>query len=703
MGVTVVTNSFVVRTPLDQIHLHMIEFTPDIPEDATDQRLRAVNHKSIRDKIISSYGPYFFENKHLLCLRRKENENQFTNHDLSQTVTVKYLKSINLKDLTSEHIEQHEQIIHLMLNKVIRGSDLTRIGANYYERNESLFGGNSRFDVKERDCPDIRIWRGYSITCERKMGGIHMNVDSVHRVLHQQSVGEKMIEDMVVNNVVITVYNKRLYRISEIDWNLSIDDTFMKDGKKISYRDYFDSVYHEKCTRTEKGMLVHYPRRRKNSTAPEKIVLPPELCHETGMSKRLKSNFRLMKRIADTTRIPAKDRHNLRSKLVKRLQKAIGMENGYDPDPIEGSQKGKDGTMVSSSPSRENVVTSNVVTSDSQIPMILSQKAVKVDGRLLPEFKVSIADQNSKTRKVDPYTELQAGWNNARFVNKTIIKIKKWVVMGDDKRLVDQCLAQIRNVATQANLLKTYISPNPIRIIVPRERSKHSTANWRTSLETVIREEKPNMVLAILPDDRFGNPTAVYNLVKTVCCTEIPVLTQCITKRNVTNVKRANSVFKGCVKQMLTKMGNTPWRANFCVPDKSINLNTPTMICGMDVNHDMRRNCSTVSFVASYTADYTKYNAFVYHQAFGREVMIEGGVVIGEALKKFHQCNKTLPQNIIIYRDGVSTAQLTKIVLHEVRSYKERFSKIKVQGKPYAPKLAVVVTQKNVSARFVDN
>merc|ERR1711991_924278 len=102
------------------------------------------------------------------------------------------------------------------------------------------------------------------------MGGIHMNVDSVHRVLHQQSVGEKMddiinnprnnagkakkmIEDMVVNNVVITVYNKRLYRISEIDWNLSIDDTFMKDGKKISYRDYFDSVYHEKCTRTEKG------------------------------------------------------------------------------------------------------------------------------------------------------------------------------------------------------------------------------------------------------------------------------------------------------------------------------------------------------------------------------------------------------------------------------------------------------------------
>ncbi|MES1922286.1 argonaute 5, partial [Bonamia ostreae] len=175
--VTVITNSFVVRTPLDQIHLHLIEFTPDIPEDAKDQRLSAINNKSVRDKIINTYGPYFFENKHLLCLRKKEAENQFTNEDLTQTITVKYLKSIDLNDLTSQHINQHEQIIHLMLNKVIRGSDLVRIGQNYFERNESLFSGKGLFDIRERGCPDIRIWRGYSISCERKTGGIHMNVD----------------------------------------------------------------------------------------------------------------------------------------------------------------------------------------------------------------------------------------------------------------------------------------------------------------------------------------------------------------------------------------------------------------------------------------------------------------------------------------------------------------------------------------------
>lgn len=54
--------------------------------------------------------------------------------------------------------------MHWMLNKVIRGTDLIRIGANYFERNEPLFSGKGKLDVHVQGCPDIRIWRGYSIT-----------------------------------------------------------------------------------------------------------------------------------------------------------------------------------------------------------------------------------------------------------------------------------------------------------------------------------------------------------------------------------------------------------------------------------------------------------------------------------------------------------------------------------------------------------
>lgn len=40
--------------------------------------------------------------------------------------------------------------------------------------------------------------------------------------------------------------------------------------------------------------------------------------------------------------------------------------------------------------------------------------------------------------------------------------------------------------------------------------------------------------------------------------------------------------------------------------------------------------------------------------------------------------------------------------MSEVRAFKKAFQTIKIAGKPYAPKLSVIVTQKRVSARFLD-
>jgi hypothetical protein len=46
--------------------------------------------------------------------------------------------------------------------------------------------------------------------------------------------------------------------------------------------------------------------------------------------------------------------------------------------------------------------------------------------------------------------------------------------------------------------------------------------------------------------------------------------------------------------------------------------------------------------------------------------MIDGAKLMLESLKKFKQRYKILPVQIIVYRDGVSTSQLTSIVLEEV-------------------------------------
>lgn len=46
----------------------------------------------------------------------------------------------------------------------------------------------------------------------------------------------------VIGSVVLTDYNNRTYVISDISWNESPNSTFDRDGNKISYVEYYNSV-----------------------------------------------------------------------------------------------------------------------------------------------------------------------------------------------------------------------------------------------------------------------------------------------------------------------------------------------------------------------------------------------------------------------------------------------------------------------------
>lgn len=570
-----------------------------------------------------------------------------------------------MDQLAPNEVTQYEQIVHIMLNKAVRSSQLTRIGANYFEKNEQLFGGDNKLDVRgERGDPDIRLWRGYSMTMEQSVSGLQMHVDVVHRVLHQQNVSEliqqtfkdcmrsggrgdvnsqaqkfamKKVEDMLKDCCVLTLYNKRVYRIHTVDWSLGIDDKFSKDNKMISYRDYFESAYGEKCSQQFKGMLVHIPKKKKNSNGPDRIILAPELCHMTGLTKKMKSNFMFMRKMADTTRISAADRHKMGSALVARLQENI--ENGETVTESEtpkdttnrggrGRRRGRGGTLV------QHTVTAAGTTAQ-KLPLHLNNEAVVLSGHVLPGFKVLLSNSNRETQEVDPYKGLQRAWNDGTFINKQLISIRKWVIMYEEEYLADICFNHMKNVSRRTGLWGKVLNDNP-EFYEIRRGQKPQHIRWRDALEEAHNTIQPQLILCILPDDRRGNATAVYNMIKTHCCTQNPILTQCISTRSLTNQKRVMSIMKNVVKQMLTKAGNTPWRAQLNLPDGKLNVRKiPTMICGMDVNHDMKRNVSTVGMCASYTADCTQYFTFVMHQAFGREVMIDGANLMLEALKKF--------------------------------------------------------------------
>lgn len=86
----------------------------------------------------------------------------------------------------------------------------------------------------------------------------------------------------------MTRYNKRVYHIDEINFDVTPESTFVvnEKGKErtISYSQYYKEKYGVTINDTSQPLLVHIKERTN-----QKIYLVPETCQLTGISDDLKA------------------------------------------------------------------------------------------------------------------------------------------------------------------------------------------------------------------------------------------------------------------------------------------------------------------------------------------------------------------------------------------------------------------------------
>lgn len=91
----------------------------------------------------------------------------------------------------------------------------------------------------------------------------------------------------------MTSYNKKTYRVDEVEFNMSPRDTFSVNEVETSYVDYYQSKYQAKITDFNQPLLISIDKRTSN-----KMSLVPELCQMTGLTDAQRANFQLMKEMA---------------------------------------------------------------------------------------------------------------------------------------------------------------------------------------------------------------------------------------------------------------------------------------------------------------------------------------------------------------------------------------------------------------------
>lgn len=195
-----------------------------------------------------------------------------------------------------------------------------------------------------------------------------------------------------------------------------------------------------------------------------------------------------------------------------------------------------------------------------------------------------------------------------------------------------------------------------------------------------------------------------------MCTVQHGVVSQCFSTASLKLDKMMKPICGNVFKQIFAKLGYVQWKINFSksMTNSKAYTKAPknTMFVGLDVCHDKKlKNAygsnnapsSTVGFCASYDDACTSFHSYMARQGKGEEYVKTSRELMGMALNSFKLKNRRLPENVIVYRDGVGDSQLETFVRREIVGYRNAFADVGCKAK-----LTVIVVQKRLNVRFFE-
>jgi aubergine-like protein len=202
------------------------------------------------------------------------------------------------------------------------------------------------------------------------------------------------------------------------------------------------------------------------------------------------------------------------------------------------------------------------------------------------------------------------------------------------------CLVMMQNSAKMGIKIMT-----PTIVKLDNDRPETYTAAIRKAV-------KPGqqLIMTVCPQQRGDR----YSAIKKLCCIEAPIANQCILLKTIKDERKLASVAQKVILQMNCKLGGELWAA--LIPVKTL------MVIGMDVWHG-KGTKSIAGVVASFNPALTRYYSETAEQpAQGHESFSYLRSAVRHAFIKYHEANnRTFPEHVIIFRDGVGDGQLMNV------------------------------------------
>ncbi|XP_061388506.1 protein argonaute-3 [Musca vetustissima] len=617
------------------VFVYEVRFTPNV--DSTNLRMRYLNEH--RDKFggvktfdgVTLYLPILLPNKLTTYVSKSAADNS------EIEIRVMFKRRETLKNCI--------HLYNVLFDRVMKT-------LHYVRFDRKQFDPTSPKIIPQQK---LEVWPGYVTAVDEYEGGLMLCCDVSHRLLCQKTVLDMMIDihrsnpngfqeavkKSLLGSVVITRYNNRTYRIDDICFDKNPLSTFPTKDGNISYFDYYVKHHNINIRDKQQPLLLSIKKQRHaNSDQSEDIVfcLVPEICFLTGLRDEMRSDFRLMREIATFTRISPN----------QRLQ---ALEKFY--------------TNINKSPEATQIL--------KDWGLSLTQSYETVNGRLFEEEKIYFAQKsfgagaNADFSKYATSNELL-----------DVVNITNWVILHckNDDRVVQSFLDHVEK-CTRAFGMKVL---KPKVVVLPNDRVDSFVNGLRENIK-----KETQIVVCISPTNREDR----YSAIKKICCAEMPVPSQVINARTLSNDAKNRSIVQKIILQMNCKLGGSLWSVK--IPFRKV------MICGIDSYHDAaQKGNSVAAFVASLNETYSRWYSKAVIQTKREEIVSGLCSSFISALSAYHKENGVYPDNVIIYRDGVGDGQLSLCENYEIPQFEQ--ASMKLLKQPI--KITFIVTQKRINTRY---
>lgn len=300
-------------------------------------------------------------------------------------------------------------------------------------------------------------------------------------------------------------------------------------------------------------------------------------------------------------------------------------------------------------------------------------------------------------------------WNmeNVMFNKPGNLKTWSWVAIRDARRPN----FTMQDLTATVSRFTTSLSKNGVTVqqqaLGGREIELKSSSD--PALEKLFQDAsaKLDLLLVILPGRDKSDNTELYSYVKTLGDTKYGIHTICVVGSKFTGGRGEDQYFANVALKFNLKLGGNnqmvePSRLSFINEDK-------TMVVGIDVTHPSPGSSSHAPSVAGLVAcpdkHLSQWPGVLSIQTEARQEMVSDLTpMMKTALGNWIKLGKhtALPENILIYRDGVSEGQYQTVYDEEIPLMRKAFAEIYPADltKKNLPRLTVIIVGKRHHTRF---